>query len=350
MATYRVDLRDLYSSGHTLRASDLGFADFSYRRVLNGPGAFEGTIAIANAPATYLTAGNREILVYRDGVQVWGGYLDQVEVDTDARTIRVGGEGYWSRMRRRLIRGSVVFRDTTASAIAQALISTATGTQGLSNGNLGILAGTHTGTTKAITKRVYCGGDLRFIADVVERFAENGNLDFEITPSQATGRAGYLNTWGPRRGTDRSASVALTSSNTMSLSYSISASDLITSAVVYSSNQCDMSWEPYTATRNAATYGVMDAGIVIEEKEQSEASEQATEILRVQSAPIWSADVQYLEGTGPAITAYDLGDTIAITPGDGYTTGSKSLVVMEREISVGPGGAVVNLTLEERQA
>ena len=349
MATYRVELRALYKDGHTVLTSSLGFTDFAYRRVLNGPGAFEGSIAIANAPAT-LTPGNRELLVYRDSTVVWGGYLDHVEVDVERKMLRVAGEGYWSRLRKRLVRGSQVFTNATVSDIAQALIAVNTGTQGLSNGDLGIRAGTHTGTTKTVNKRVYCGADLRFVGDIIEGFGEHGNLDFEVQPSPvASTRAALLNTWGPRRGTDKSATVVFTGSNTVSLDYAISASDLITTTLVYSTNECDMPWEPYSGNRNVATYGVHDAGLTVEERTVADATEASTEVLRIQSAPVWSARVSYLDGTGPALTAYDLGDKVALTPGDGYTTGSKTLNVMEQEVSVQAAGAMVGLLLEERQ-
>ena len=348
MATYSVEVRDLFFAGHAVRASNVPFSDFSFGMVLNGAGMFEGTIALANVPANF-TPGNREILVYRDGAQVWGGYLDTVDVDPVAKTMRVGGEGYWSRVRKRLVRGTALFQNATLNSIAWDLVSTTTGTQGLSSGDLGIRQGTHTGATKTAAKRVYCGADLRFIGDIVENFAENGNLDFELTPSRTASRASLLNTW-KRRGTDRSATIALTGSNTITLDYTISAVDLLTTALVYSNNQCDMPWEPHAAERNKATYGVLDVAITIDQKELTEAQEAATEALRVMSSPLWTAYASYYEGTGPALSAYDIGDTISITPADGYTAGSKALQVHERQVLVGPEGAIVNLTLEERQA
>lgn len=346
MATYRVELRDLFSAGHAVRTSSVGFAEFSYTTVLNGPGAFEGTIALTNVPANF-TPGNRELLVYRDSTQVWGGYLSYVEVDRESRLMRVGGEGYWSAVRRRVVRGNATFSSTTAHAIAWNLLSNSTGTQGATNGDLGIRQGTHTGTSASIANRYYCGADAPNIADIVEEFADAGRLDFEATPAQASGRAALFNTW-KERGTDRSGTLTLNGSNTMTLNYTITAADLATRVYVYSNADCPLPWEPLTATANTATYGVNDETLDVHGRDQTHAQAKADEYLRAYKAPRWSADVTYMDGVGPALSAYDLGDYLGVTPADGYTTGTKSLRVSERSVAVGPEGAVVSLILEER--
>ena len=352
MATYRVELRDLFFKGHAVRVSSLGVSDFAFRTVLNGAGSFDANIPLANLTSS-VAPGECEVLIYRDSTQVWGGYLDTVEVDVAGKQARLGGEGYWSRIRRRLVRGSQVFRssDGTGSVpdITWTLISNVTGTQGLSSGDLGVRRGTDSGTAKVITKRVYCGADMPNIGEIIETFAEHGALDFEITPSQTASRAALWNTWR-ERGTNRSATVIFSGTNSITLDYRINASDIATNLIVYSNADCDQGWEPYTTTANATTYGALDYGDTIDSRYVADAQDRAAEHLAGYKKPRWEADVTYFDGVGPALTAYDLGDLVAVAPSDGYTTSNKTLRVTEREVSVGPDGAIVAVTLQERFA
>lgn len=344
MATYRVELRTLFLNGFTQTVSSLELSNFSCSWVLNGPGAFDGEVHLAVADSDIKNVGAREIIVYRDSTAIWGGYLQNIDVDRPGDTVRIGGVGYWERARSRRVRANVV-ATTNAHSLAWTLLDNS---MGLSSGALGWTQGSN--ASSGSVTRAFCATDLPNVGDAIEAMASEGLFDFsvDVKASPSSSSVATFTTWASR-GTSKVSTVEFDSSNTLSLTYAKSADGLTTVVDTIGEGQCDISVA--TQSANLSTYGRLEGDPVSVNTEQSaEVTSAASEQLRANKVPAWSADIVYLEGAGPPLSAYDIGDTVRISPGDALVT-SFDLRVVERELQVDSNNtATITVSCEERAA
>lgn len=348
-SAYRVELRALNSAGFAVTTSSVELVTFAINWRLNGPGAFDGTGVVGVTQADASNVGARELIVYKGSTAIWGGYLSFFDVDEDTKQVRLGGEGYFSRARSRLMRGNQIYKPVTNSGVAwkadQIAWDIIDQAQGATYGDMGWVYGGHSGTRKDC-KRVYYGVDRTNVGEAIEALAREGYFDFavDVRGTPVEDDVAQFRTWA-ERGSDLSATINLSSSNAMTLNYSLSSSDMATVIDVFGAVE-GCRGVAATDDANMATYGRLEARpIDMETDEQDEVDDTAAEYIDQHSVPAKSATVTYLEGVGPDLTDYDLGDTIRVSPGDGYLAYFDGRVI-GRELAVEAGRAVITVEVE----
>lgn len=174
MAKYRFLVADLLTN--TIR-EELPLSDVSFRKVLNRPGAFAASIPLRHPKATRanLDPGKTSIYVERDGVILWGGILWTVK-SSGTEKIVIGGEGFWSYFRKRLIRVTKTYAAQDQLFIARDLMNYA---QGITNGNIGVTVGSETSGVNR--DRTYYHYERKPIGESIEQLsAVDGGFDFAI--------------------------------------------------------------------------------------------------------------------------------------------------------------------------
>lgn len=327
MATWRVDLFAL--NGGTPLLSDIPILDktFKFGNPINAPGGFEANLIIDHPDVTEanFAPGRRELKVYRDGSLAWGGYLWHAAVQRP-RTLKIIGEGWYSRLRRAHV---VTDLDYTAGvAQEQILRNLINHFQGLSGGNLGIdttLAGNHTGAS-VNRKRSYCANEAPNIGVEMESFTELDNgLDFEITPAKV------LKTYQPRKG----AASGITLSKYLELEYEIDAAELASRVITLGDGDCSPPRDDQTDATALADYGLLMDVLSFESGESADISAHAAEVLRNRKLPRWQATVTQHEDQAPAWASLpSVGDTLTLSSAYGFATFAKALRLIEFEVQV----------------
>ena len=203
---YKVIIADL----NGVRIEEIPWQNLSYSWRLNAPGSCSFVLPRWHEKCTrsLMKVGAREIHVYRKGVKVWGGYLWTANGSLDEATVRFNGEGYFSRLNRRLLAGvtntsypnaNFIFdaldtgnNDSIQENIAWTLIDYA---QSLTNGNMGFTRGNLAQSTKRRSKtwlsdvRHNIGQEITGLAGASEGF------DFEIDANKV------WRTYYPKKGT-----------------------------------------------------------------------------------------------------------------------------------------------------
>jgi hypothetical protein len=178
MANYRYLVGDLApASGNGLR-EEIPFDTVKFSHILNRPGGFSATLPLRHTKATRdnLGPGRTAIHVERDGVIVWSGILWTAKASIDNATLELGGEGWWSYFRRRLVTTTQTFLAADAFLIARTLINNA---QAVAGGSMGIAVGAE--TCGVLRDRTYFHYERKPVAEAVEQLAgvQNG-FDFAI--------------------------------------------------------------------------------------------------------------------------------------------------------------------------
>lgn len=200
MATYRYLVGDLApSSGNGLR-DEIPFSTVKFGHVLNRPGAFTASIGLRHAKATRtnLDPGRTAIHVERDGVIVWSGILWTAKASVEGAKVDVGGEGWWSYFRRRLLRITKTYAAADQLFIARDLVNYA---QGIAGGNVGLVVGSE--TCGVVRDQTWYSYERKNIGATVEEFAARaGGFDFAVDVAyDGTGTIVKTFTLGyPRRG------------------------------------------------------------------------------------------------------------------------------------------------------
>lgn len=361
MATYRIALYHLASADSpnagALDVSSLEVSRFTCSWALNAPGNFEADGVLGQTQSLVGKVGARQIIVFRDNVAIWGGFLKRFDVDADSLRVRISGEGWWSIMRSRVNRsvenwtgnfsGPANSTITAAGSLAWTLISKS---QSSTKGALGWTAGTHTGSTTSLNRKVD-PNKYDNVGRMVEEYCDLGYGDFEITPvaTPTTTSFAKFNTW-KERGTNRTATIQFSGSNTMTLNYSVSAENLYSVVDTIGNDFCTPNYAKITKTASLNAYGLREAPLIrVDSNTQTELTQAGQEFLASRSVPIARADLTYMEDGGPALSAYDIGDLVRIYPSDAWHVGTYyDLRVAEREVSVEDGQAVVSVVLEQR--
>jgi len=198
-SVYRVLLGNTLSGKvHT----ELPLSSFSFSHILNAPGSFRGTIGLNHPKATpeNLDPLRTTIFVERGGLIVWAGLLWTVDADQSNNTISIGGEGFWSYFRHRVLTADYAPLQVDQFAIAQYLLNWA---QGITGGDIGIVVGST--TSGFVRDRNYLAVERHKVAQLIENLsAVEGGFDFAID-SAYDSNGNIVNTFTPsypRRGTD----------------------------------------------------------------------------------------------------------------------------------------------------
>lgn len=175
---YKVVIADLL--GNPLEEVPALNVNFSY--ILNAPGSCSFSLHTREPKCTkaILYPGQRVIHVYRAGALVWGGYLWSAVPGMD--TVQFGGEGWWSRIRRRIVTDGMEWTDVDQFQIARDLLNY---TQSQPDGDLGIVPYSDTDLSGVTVTDTIYSFDLKNIGEKIEQLsARQDGFDFDITPDR----------------------------------------------------------------------------------------------------------------------------------------------------------------------
>jgi len=340
VTTWTLDLRD--RTGGALIKADVAFKSLTAKWVLNAPGALEAEFR-HDADLGGARIGTAEFQLKRDGVVVWAGPWRGTDVDARAHRIRVNAEGLHSWFRSRIVTSDLVYTATAQQEIAWNLLNH---TQGQTHGSLGIVQGTHTGST-INRDRFYCSSEAPNIGEEVEAFlAYSDGFDFEINPATRA-----FNTWAPSR--MAASGISLSGSSVDHLTWTEDVRDVQNYVTAIGNSNCGAILVTVSDAGLAASYGRLHGVIDADDADDTkgEVTAVANEGLRVGRRLRMDANVIFREhGTGaPAFANLIPGNTLLLSDNRGYSTFTNvELRMVEIGVSLDnglPGEAVFDLAL-----
>lgn len=326
---WRVDIHGL--NGNPAMLSGLKVQSWMINWVLNAPGAFEADVQLNHAQATEtnLLVGAREIRVYRGTSLVWGGYLWSVQADPVNYKLRLRGEGYFSRLRRRIIASDQLKKDKDQADIAWDLIQYTQST----HGTLGF-TDSHT-DTGVLIDHAYCATDKNFVGDSIEELSEMDNsFDFWLTPTITDSSNKAFKTAVPRRGTSKA--FTINQDNAISADYEIDASDLANRIWGVGNGECNPPDFEANAAASISTYGELHDTIEFDDLDHLPSVKAHTrEEIRLRKQPRRQVTIR-MEERDITWGAFDIGDIITLASNRGYLTDSRQMRVLRVQINFEP--------------
>jgi hypothetical protein len=125
VADYRIEVRDM--DGVVLE-DDLPASRLDYGPTLNSPGSCTITMPArfswpgGQLDRDLLEPAEREILVFRNGARVWGGYFWEGELDDEMENVSFFSDGWSSRLERWYLQNNLHFKDVDQFQIVADLI------------------------------------------------------------------------------------------------------------------------------------------------------------------------------------------------------------------------------------
>jgi hypothetical protein len=336
VATWSVDIYPLNSG--TATATNIPIMGCSFNYVLNGPGAFEADLALRNSSITQavLAPGQKEVRLMRNSTLVWAGYLWGARVEMRDR-VAIRAEGYLSKLRRRFVMNDLIYNDVNQQTIAWNLIAH---TQGLSNGDMLITQGAHTGSN--VTRDAdYCALNHPNVASEIGAFTEFiDGIDFEITPTATDSTNKVFKTYQPKKSTDLSGTVIFTETNVAALNYELSADGMITRLVTTGQGDCNPP-EDDRSSAGIATYGLMQEFVSLDTSKLSEVRAFGRQTLANYETPQNLMTVEYAEGSGIlGWGQYVPGDIVKVNanwgPAGGFGIINQNFRVLQQDIMLQP--------------
>lgn len=333
MAGFTVDIHALNSG--TALLSNAPVQGFRFNYVLNAPGAFEADLYLehANVTQSNFAVGQREIRIKRDGTLVWGGYLWAATANPNTRKLRIRGEGYFSRLRRRILHNDLIKYDKDPAQIAWDLIDY---TQS-NDGTFGITDGK---TLTSITvDRVYCATSFPTIGDSIQELTEmDDSLDFWITPTIGDSSNKVFKNATPRRGSSKA--VTLDQDNIITLEHEFDASELANRVWGVGSGECNPPSFEATASASISTYGELHATADFDDLTSLPSVKAHTrEEIRNLKTPREQARVR-LQEADYTWGSFDVGDIITLSSDMGYLSGSKDMRVISIDLNLDPDNTI----------
>jgi hypothetical protein len=321
----------IYNLNGTVLLDRAPVQSWMFNYVLNAPGAFEADLQLNHASVTeaIFTVGAKEIRIYRGTVLVWGGYLWGIRVSATDYKARIRGEGYFSRLRRRIIADDLLKKDRDQADIAWDLIQYTQAT----HGTLGFTDGhTQTGVT---IDHAYCATDLGEVGSSITELSEMDNsFDFWITPTISTATNKIFQTAVPRRGATKA--VTINQNNAIVADYEIDAMDLSNRIWGVGNGECNPADVEVFASASIATYGELHSTIQYDDLDSLPSVKAHTrEDLRLNKDPRRQVTVT-LEERDYTWGAFDIGDIITVASNRGYITGTRQMRVIRIQTNFDP--------------
>jgi hypothetical protein len=321
----------IYNLNGTVVLDRAPVQSWMFNYVLNAPGAFEADLQLNHASVTeaIFGVGAKEIRIYRGTILVWGGYLWGIQISATDYKARIRGEGYFSRLRRRIIADDLIKKDRDQADVAWDLIQYTQAT----HGTFGFTDGhTQTGVT---VDHAYCATDLGEIGGAIEELSEMDNsFDFWITPTISTPTNKIFQTAVPRRGATKA--VTINQNNAISADYEIDAMDLSNRIWGVGSGECNPPDFEASASASITTYGELHSTITYDDLDNLPSVKAHTrEDLRLNKDPRRQVTVT-LEERDYTWGSFDIGDIITLASNRGYITGTRQMRVIRIQTNFDP--------------
>jgi len=297
---YRVVVNDL--SGTALE--EIQTSNLQYSFILNGPGAvsFVCNPRDKKVTSSLIQPGAREIVVYRDNTPFWGGYLWSFTANDQG--VQVSGEGWFSRIKRRLISDTLKYTNIDQFDIAWGLIDY---TQNLTNGAMGITRDSST-LSGILRKRTYHDWERKNVGEALEELAAViDGFDFEITPDKR------WKTYFPTKGQTSDVVYAL-GKNIRGISWDLSAGTMVTEmTAIGSGSDSDTLLAVSSNLTQQLTYGLLqDTVSFLDVKKQDTLQDHADEELAIVDTPFDQPQIQIILTEDTPIGGVSVGDTFLI--------------------------------------
>ena len=342
------DYRYLYADALTGHVhGELPLESGDYTETLDAPGAFSGTMAlrpqrpgkIQTVTLDNLAPGRTKIFVERDGVIQWGGLLWTLDLDVEANALKLGGEGFLSYFRKRLIRDTKTYAAVDQAFIAADLIDYA---QALSYGDLGIRTDEVTATGR-VRDRSYLSYERKKVGEAIEQLAAvDDGFDFRFVsryssagPIETSFTVGYPATG---RKTDH---VFELGANVELLGLSIDATEMALRVDCSGEGEGDdMLLVSVTDTTLLGAYPLLETvESFTDVRETSTLDAHARRILKRGSPPIRIPDLSANSETIPMPGSYAVGDVVRVKGSYGLLDLDDYYRITEQQVSVDANGS-----------
>lgn len=306
-----------------------------WSRTLNAAGTIEFTLPLDGpgvTPENFYPG--RELHLFRDDGTgeriVWAGHL--WASDVQKIWVRFLGMGFYEDLRHREIGTDFYKFNTEQRSIAWQMIDY---TQTQPNGNLGITRETSAGSATQRTV-AYCAEERQNIAEAIEDLASaDDGFDFEVGPDK------IWRTWVPKRGSDLSATVELsTNVGIVEMAYTSDGTQIENEvAGIGKKGNCEpIHYVVASDSTSQTKYGLMQGTISRSDLKWDDdmISAQARQRLALQSQPRKQPTVRLFNGLGgpnPLNADFDLGDVISVDASWGFATFNDNFRVMSYDVS-----------------
>ena len=299
----------------------------------NAPGGitFHVPLKHEKSTAALIAPGKREIVVWRNGIKVWGGYLWFVTATSGDANMTVQGEGYFSRFRKRYVDDDLVYTNEDQLDIAWSLIDF---TQGQTNGDLGITRDPGEVPSGVMRDRRYPKEERQFIGEILEGFSELHNgFDFNITPDKVW-QAFYPKRGGP---TDH---VFELGKNLGNIAVQHDAFGVATEITGLGEGEGNRKCIAVRFDATAQTeYGLLEDILSLPEvKHFANLDSRVREELRLRNHMRDHPQFSIIVHDAPEIFSYNIGDEVRVRADDGYIQIDEDYRIVSIVVQVGDSG------------
>ena len=335
MVSWRADIHELNSG--TVKLASAPFQHWNMNWILNGPGTVEADMWLKHSSVTYdnFKPGARELRIYRDNVLCWGGYIWTARISRKRQKVRILAQGYFSRLRRRILHQGRIRQDMDTADIAWDLIDwtqTNDGTFNITDG--------HT-DSGFIVDRYYCKSDKARVGESIQELAEMDNsFDFWITPTITDSGNKVFKTAVPRRGTDLSGSISLTGLTLGEDDYEIDAMNLANRLWGEGTGECNPPSFEATAGASITEYGELHDTVEFDDLDHFPSVKAHTREAIRNTKKARELPTLTLEERDLTWGAFDIGDIIEVVRSDGFDSGAKDYRVLTIEYDFIPDNTI----------
>jgi hypothetical protein len=336
LPAYRHLVADLLTG--TIR-EEIPFSTVKYSHVLNRPGGFAATLPLRHPKATRanLDPGRTAIYVERNGVIMWGGILWTAKASVGGASVEVGGEGFWSYFRRRLVRTTKVYAGQDQCFIARDLVNYA---QAQAGGDMGVAVGAE--TSGVLRDRTYYHYERKKIGEAVEQLAAvQGGFDFNVDVAWVGGViTKTLRVQYPRRGR-ATAIVFELGSNIEDLDQEIDATRQANIIDGLGAGEGDATLittvsdlsvaPPYPLLEDVVTYKDVSVSATLQAASMAELVARSTPVERLPSLTARA-------GPDTDLGSFITGDTVTARGADGFLSVDQLMRITNYEVSVNQNG------------
>jgi hypothetical protein len=342
------DYRYLYADALTdVVHGELPLESAEFTETLNSPGSFQGTMPlrphrlgkVSPVNPEHMAPGRTKLYVERDGVILWGGLLWTLEMDVESNGLTLGGEGFLSYFRRRLIRATKTYAQQDQAYIAADLIDYA---QALSYGNLSIRTDEVT-ATGVRRDRTYWYYERKNLGEALEQLAAvQDGFDFRFPSRYASG--GYIETTfqvgypATGRRTDH---VFELGANVELLGLSVDATEMALQVDATGEGEGDdMLLTSVTDTTLLGAYPLLErVDSFGDVRVRATLEDHARRLLKRGSAPIRIPDLAVHSDTVPTPGAYVVGDVVRVRGSYGLLSLDARYRIIEVRVGVNANGS-----------
>ncbi len=345
LAEYRVVVKNL--QGEVL--DEVPAHNLQYAFALNDVGTMGFTLPVTHPKCKekindfpLLWPGKRQIVVWRNGRKVWGGYLLSADVSTSDDSVRFSCEGFLWRLRRRVVTEDLDYERKEQLDTAWKIIQWA---QDQTNGDMGIRRYDPSEDSGVLRTTRLRGFERPNIGETLQSMTEiDDGFDYEMTPDNE------WRTFYPQRGNETNLIFEL-GKNIGSVQYTIDAEELTTK--VYGLGAGDGRGRciaPITNTQGLSDYGLLEETIELSDmRYYDDLYATAKEYLKRHKYPRAQPQMTVMT-SDPPFASYSVGDRVRVIAKHGYIDFDKTMRIVSENVQVdNTGHEAIQLFFDEVQ-